>query len=258
MIIVMNNKCLRCNLATSSIRRDSSHSSEMVSQVIFGEIVEVLKQGIGDWVYIKCTWDNYKGWVDINQFDLILNEETITTPANILFDNYDKVINNRKQILISCGSIIGQEIVDQNLNVNTMNALVATDSKSRKLDLLLQLAEHFLGASYLWGGRSVWGIDCSGLMQILFRFIGVDMPRDASEQQVIGDHVAFYSEFQAGDIAFFENSDRKIVHVGMILDSHKIIHAYGSVRIDRLEENGIYNHELNKITHKLRLVKRVF
>ncbi|MFM7813326.1 MAG: C40 family peptidase [Flavobacteriales bacterium] len=119
----------------------------------------------------------------------------------------------------------------------------------------------YLGAPYLWGGRTILGIDCSGFSQVVYRILGQSIPRDAWQQAGLGEEVSFVDEAQPGDLAFFDNAEGKIIHVGLILDrledSLRIIHASGMVRIDTLDHQGIFNQETGEYSHNLRIIKRL-
>jgi gamma-D-glutamyl-L-lysine dipeptidyl-peptidase len=123
-------------------------------------------------------------------------------------------------------------------------------------ELIIKFARRYLYAPYLWGGKSPFGIDCSGFTQVVFRMAGVRLRRDASQQAEQGRLVDFVDQTQAGDLAFFENDKGKIVHVGIVMEGNQIIHAAGQVRIDRLDHQGIYNEERRLYSHKLRIIKR--
>jgi cell wall-associated NlpC family hydrolase len=122
---------------------------------------------------------------------------------------------------------------------------------------VIDVAKFYLNAPYLWGGKSVFGIDCSGLSQMVFRQFGIKLRRDAYQQAEQGELVGFLQEAKAGDLAFFDNNEGRINHVGIMMDNERIIHASGKVRIDAIDNQGIFNRELNRYTHKLRIIKRV-
>ena len=135
--------------------------------------------------------------------------------------------------------------------------VIEPGSSNITLSLLLKIARKYLNAPYLWGGRSPFGIDCSGFSQIVFKMLGVKLLRDASQQVSQGRIIDFVEQAQAGDLAFFENKKKRIAHVGIVFPDQKIIHAHGKVRIDNLDHFGIFNEENNKYTHRLRVVKRI-
>ena len=122
---------------------------------------------------------------------------------------------------------------------------------------MLSFALRFLRAPYLWGGRTPAGIDCSGFTQLIYKSIGVLIPRDASQQVELGNALDFASEAQIGDLAFFQNEEGRIVHVGMVCALGKIIHASGQVRIDKLDDTGIFNADKGQYSHHLRIIKRI-
>jgi cell wall-associated NlpC family hydrolase len=127
-----------------------------------------------------------------------------------------------------------------------------------KVAVLAKVVNKFMRAPYLWGGRSPFGVDCSGFTQVVFKTLGIRLPRDSHQQAACGNRVDFVPEAKAGDIAFFENKEGRIAHAGIIVDTGQIAHAYGHVRLDRLDHQGIYNNELKEYTHRLRVIKRLF
>ena len=120
-----------------------------------------------------------------------------------------------------------------------------------------EMTATFINTPYLWGGKSTFGCDCSGLVQTVFKFFGITLPRDAAEQVKSGDTVPFVNDAKPGDLAFFDNDEGEIIHVGILLDPKRIIHSSGWVRMDPMDQEGIYNLELGRYTHKLRTIKAV-
>lgn len=143
----------------------------------------------------------------------------------------------------------------------SLGAEIPSDSKKNKntsqKEFITKRAKDFVGVSYLWGGRSYFGIDCSGLCQVIYKAAGITLPRDAYAQAEVGRTLDFLSEIQGGDLAFFHNAEGKITHVGVMISPDEIIHAHGEVRKDILDAVGIYNAEQKKHTHTLTFVKRI-
>jgi cell wall-associated NlpC family hydrolase len=134
---------------------------------------------------------------------------------------------------------------------------MAVPPKSGGREFLVETALMYLHAPYLWGGRSPFGIDCSGFVQVVYKFSGIQLPRDAWQQAEKGDLLSFIEESAPGDLAFFDNDEGTIIHVGILLENNRIIHASGKVRIDVIDHQGIYNRDLRAYTHNLRLIKSI-
>lgn len=247
------------NLAIVPMRNEAADQSEMVNQVIFGEhfkVLEIRKK----WSKIRLAHDSYEGWICNKQWIEIeediykqLDKEVAVITTDIL-DIITK--NSPKPIVI--GSILPSYKSGHALINNEMYQFDGlTTPGFIKKEKLVENALMYLNAPYLWGGRSPLGIDCSGLTQMVYRLQGIDLPRDAYQQAELGTSLSFVEESEAGDLAFFDNTEGKITHVGIILEENYIIHASGKVRIDRIDQQGIFNTEIGNHTHKLRLIKSI-
>lgn len=248
-----------CNLAIIPLRFEPNDRSEIVSQVLFGEhfkILETQKQ----WSKIKLQYDGYEGWIDskqcqiisTEQFDLLSNApivlnadliDYITAPANLLMPIP----------LAASLSFLNHEAI----NCSKFDFEGTTTTGIKDKNNLIQTSFLYLNAPYLWGGKTPFGIDCSGFTQMVYKLNGYKLLRDASEQAMQGEPLSFIEESEPGDLAFFDNDEGKIIHVGIMMENNYIIHASGKVRIDRLDHLGIYNGEINKHTHKLRVIKKI-
>jgi gamma-D-glutamyl-L-lysine dipeptidyl-peptidase len=253
-----------CNLSAVAVRAAASNTSEMVNQLLFGEVFEILNEQ-DDFLQIRGALDKYEGYLNVSQYLPISKEEfELLQAARLQFPSQPisemEELNAGDRFFIMAGSSL-RGFSDGELNIagkryrysHPTRPAETPDNRSS----MAETAKIFLNAPYLWGGRSLFGIDCSGLMQVVFNIHGINLQRDASYQSQSGETMNLLSEAITGDLAFFDNEDGKIIHVGMVMSNHKIIHASGMVRIDNLDHHGIYNQSLKKYTHKLRLVKRV-
>lgn len=248
-----------CNLSVIPMRFEPSDRSEIVSQVLFGEHFEILEQD-KQWSKIKIHFDNYEGWIDSKQYHIISKEnyDILCNEALILNSDLVEYISAPNNILIPITLGASLSFLNHS-DINTQNyefeGLKISGVKP-KSDLI-NTAYMYLNAPYLWGGKSVFGIDCSGFTQMVYKLNGYKLLRDAAQQASQGEVLSFIEESEPGDLAFFDNEEGKIIHVGIMLENNYIIHASGKVRIDRLDHLGIYNAELNRHTHRLRVIKKI-
>jgi hypothetical protein len=250
-----------CNLSVVALRADESDKSEMINQVLFGEHFTVLENN-QNWSKIKLAFDGFEGWIDNKQFQIIseefyyqINEEQETYSREIV----DVISNTKNEILtIPVGASLPY-FNGKNFSINTVNYFFEGDTISGEQgkNSIKQFAFLFLNTPFLWGGKSPFGIDCSGFTQLVYKLCGYQLLRNASEQASQGEVLSFIEESEPGDLAFFDNEEGEIIHVGIILNNYNIIHAHGKVRIDTLDHSGIFNADLQKHTHKLRVIKKL-
>ena len=248
-----------CNLAIIPLRMEPNDRSEIVSQVLFGEHFEVLEQ-LKQWSKIKLQFDAYEGWVDTKQFQAIaeqdfnqLSNEEIVLNGDLI--DYISAANNFL-LPIPLGASLTL-LNNKGINLSKYDFEGTRISGIKPKSKIIKTAFMYLNAPYLWGGKSPFGIDCSGFTQMVYKLNGYKLFRDASQQSKQGDALSFIEESEPGDLAFFDNEEGNIIHVGIIMEDNYIIHASGKVRIDRLDHLGIYNAETNRHTHKLRVIKKV-
>lgn len=243
-----------CNLSIVPLREFPQDSSEMISQILYGEHFKVLEKR-KKWSRIRIAFDNYEGWVDNKQYLLIDKEQyTIIDKLEAQYSlELVDVLQNKKDQLLTL--IIGSSVHSSKILEHKFEGKFVS-GKQDKTELI-NTALTYMNAPYLWGGKTPFGIDCSGLTQMVYKINGYKLLRDASQQATQGDPLSFIDESEPGDLAFFDNEEGTIIHVGLIMEDHHIIHAHGKVRIDRLDQSGIYNSELRKHTHKLRVIKKM-
>lgn len=247
------------------VRISPDERNEMVNQLLFGDFVEI-KDAFENWYLIESVDDGYEGWVDKKQLQKI-TEETfnlyLSSQRYFSTDLLSKCTTkeNNTEIQLVLGSqlphLFNNTLTVENNSFSFGGNFISASKKPLKT-LIEKTAQTYLNTPYLWGGKSPFGIDCSGFVQMVYKISGIFLKRDASQQAQQGELVNFIHETQPGDLAFFENDEGIFVHVGIILDNEHIIHASGKVRIDKIDHNGIYNEQNKKYTHKLRLIKRIF
>jgi gamma-D-glutamyl-L-lysine dipeptidyl-peptidase len=252
------------NLPLVPLRESDNERSELYSQLLFGELVDIIETR-ERWLFVRNINDNYRGWVDRKMVQLLsdhdeeLREEItkhiVQVPLTICY----KTPSNEKMVLAG-GCIIHTNKTDEfilgkeSFHLNSSDLAVEAEIDGQAV---IQRALQYLNAPYLWGGKSILGIDCSGLVQVVYAMCGIQLDRDASEQVESGLPIDFLSEAKAGDLAFFENDNGKIIHVGLLLNAHQIIHASGWVKVESIDSNGIISALTGEYTHKLRVIKRL-
>lgn len=247
-----------CNISYLPLRKDPSHRSEMVSQVLLGETFDILEQQ-DLWSRLRLHFDGYEGWVENGQlqtlseaeFQELQEQETVVVPIPTL-----NLQNEHRSITAWCGSTI-YDVEQTRCRIGTEAFII--NGSFQRLDWK-HIAMSLLETPYLWGGRTTSGLDCSGFVQTVFKTQGINLPRDASQQAGKGQEVAF-EDLQEGDLAFFRNENGHITHVGIVLENDHIIHATSTggskVRIDQIRKEGIWNEELGRITHEWGCGRRV-
>ncbi len=248
-----------CNLAIIPWRAESSDRSEIVSQVLFGEHFEVLET-LKQWAKIRLQYDDYEGWVDVKQFQPITKDQydQLSQEAIILNSDLVEYITSPNNLLMPIPLGASLSFLNHaDINVSGFDFEGMRISGVKPKSNLINTSFMYLNAPYLWGGKTPFGIDCSGFTQMVYKLNGYHLLRDASQQATEGEALSFIEESEPGDLAFFDNEEGKIIHVGIIMDDNYIIHSSGKVRIDRLDHLGIYNAETNRHTHKLRVIKKM-
>lgn len=244
-----------CHLSIIPIRTTSDHTGAMISQLLYGEHYKILEYQ-KFWSRIRVAHDNCEGWIDNNQIHFI-DEGEFKTIENYKKKSYSldlvSFVNAKKSILMPI--VLGSCVSNKRLLPYTFegNSITAVQKKTN----LIQTALLYLNAPYLWGGKSPFGIDGSGLTQMVYKINGYRLLRSANEQATQGIALSFIEESEAGDLAFFDNNEGIIDHVGLIMSNNYIIHAHEKVRIDRLDHTGIFNTDLGTYTHKLRVIKKI-
>lgn len=254
------------NLSIVPVRSEPREKSEMCTQILFGEHYMILEEN-SKWCQIKLSFDGYEGWIDrkmVNELEETDLLHLTGSPAVVTTDVFNIVqpVGGYSNFLIVAGSSlpdfdpIGKTFRIGNVVYNIQGNSISSSQKEVR-EVIIENALKYFNSPYLWGGRSPFGIDCSGFTQILYKMAGISIPRDASQQAMTGENLSFVEEAHPGDLAFFDNDDGTIMHVGIIWEKNKIIHSSGKVRIDNVDHFGIFNIDTGRYTHQMRLMRRI-
>ena len=252
-----------CRLSLVPVRAETSDKAEQVTQLLFGDHYEVMDQTDDrKWLKVKINFDQYEGWIDEKQHHAISKEYyeylnqaefkiTTDVTSSILYNKSRQIILMGSMIPISSSELFKMEeqfaFIGEAKNVG----------QKREFEFLRNTAIKYLNSPYLWGGKSTFGVDCSGFTQMIFKICGYRLFRDSGQQAVQGKAVNALYEAKPGDLAFFKSKDDKINHVGILLEQDKIMHASGRVRVDHLNEEGILNQESKIYTHQFSHLRRI-
>lgn len=252
-----------CPLSVVPIRAAASDNSELCTQLLFGETFEVLEAKGKRWLKVRCQADNYVGWVRRHQVCPITPSEfqRFKTQFAYCLDLVQNITSNHQTVPITFGARLSDfdgkhfRLEDQTLAFS--GQAVAPNTLPVNSQSIRHLAAMFLQAPALAGGRSPFGIDSAGLVQLSYQIIGIMLPREAQQQVMFGDLIDFIEEAQEGDLAFFERKNGKVHHVGIIFPDQHILHVDGCVRLDRLDHYGIYQTTSGQYSHRLRVIRRI-
>ena len=260
------------------VRQEPSEGSEQLTQLLFGEVCEVLDR-LPRWTKIRSTLDGQEGWVDFKMLTpasissqevkgerlKVKGEGVISVPMAIATD-----METGEEMMLTLGTrlpsyahgtfeVLGKQYLINPTEVRGERLEVKGDEAMRREDVCA-IAQTLLNAPYLWGGKNAMGIDCSGFTQVVYAATGVNLLRNAREQITQGELVPNLAQAQPGDLAFFDHADRdpnatNISHVGLLLDNKTIIHCSGCVHVDDIDEMGIHLAD-GELTHHLVQIKR--
>jgi gamma-D-glutamyl-L-lysine dipeptidyl-peptidase len=252
-----------CTVPAAPVHVNANHTVEISNQLLFGDMLEVLDDSDRQWVRVRSLYDNYEGWVRRSQVEYVNEDIATQNDYFVAGDVVNFLSVNGASMCVPFGASlpafdgkdgrIGKLIYRYNgAAACRRNDIVPTGQR------MAELATKWLHAPYLWGGKTIMGVDCSGFSQVLFKMMGIDLLRDAWQQAGQGEAIGFLQEARCGDLAFFDDADGKIVHVGILLNEHEIIHASGRVRIDKIDNEGILNTTTGIRSHQFRIARRYF
>jgi cell wall-associated NlpC family hydrolase len=246
------------------MRIEPSEKAEMVNQLLFGDLFEILKVK-KNWLLIRSCFDFYEGYVSVSSVEIINYKQykKLITNNSFISKSYSQAViqsKNKERVIVTAGSTIPG--FNGKSSFKIAGKSYRFKGRPTKFDFLnreslVNCAIQFKNSPYLWGGRTPFGFDCSGFTQIVYKLCGFKIPRDCSKQVREGDVVTWVIEGKPGDLAFFQNNEGLINHVGILMGEGKIIHCSGKVRIDFIDHEGIINCDTKRYTHQLRVVKNL-
>ncbi|NEW83094.1 MAG: C40 family peptidase [Mariniphaga sp.] len=254
------------NLSIVPVRSEPREKSEMCTQILFGEHYTIIEEN-AKWCQVKLAFDGYEGWIDrkmvneIDEQDFLELEEIPRIVTTDVFNIVQPAGDYSNFLIVAGSSLPHFDRVAHTFKIGKVaysiqgNSIASPPNEVRVV--IIENALKYFNAPYLWGGRSPFGIDCSGFSQILYKMAGLTIPRDAVQQAMLGENLTFVEEALPGDLAFFDNEEGAIIHVGIIWEKNKIIHSSGKVRIDNVDHFGIFNIDTGRYTHQMRLMRRL-
>ncbi len=244
------------HLSVVPIREIAATNAPLVSQLLYGSVFKV-KERRKYFSRIQLKFDGFEGWISNDQYQEITESDyntitSIETPSyNQEFLNF---VTTKQGGLIPI--VMGSRLDSCSYLNHTLES-DATPPKEWDKNTLVDTALLYLNSPFLEGGCTPFGIDSAGFTQMVYKVNGKALLRTIQEQATQGEALSFIEESEPGDLAFFDDTDGIINHVGIILKDNYIIHASGSVRIDRIDHTGIFNTETRKYTHSLRVIKKI-
>jgi gamma-D-glutamyl-L-lysine dipeptidyl-peptidase len=256
----INKSIAICHVSAANVMKEASHYSALETQILFGEAITITEIK-NNWCHITANCDGYNGWVLLSQFTIVPQLPTID---NINSFTPSIAVHNQHSIYLPAGASlpncknnqvqIGDSVFTAINNCLQVNQLQWIEKN------IQEIVHSYRYVPYVWGGRTHAGIDCSGFSAMLYKYFNLPLKHEATWQSKQGTVVDFLQQAVCGDLAFFDDEEGDITHVGIMLNNAEIIHATetaGGVTIDDIDNAGIISRLTGKRTHQLRVIKRL-
>lgn len=252
-----------CRLAVVPVYDGHHDAVRQITQLLFGDHYEVLSVSSDKkHVHIRIYADRSEGWIDVKQHHSISSEyfqQINQTDYKITTEVASTVLYKKSPLTIVMGSIV--PISNSELFKIEEQFAFNGESKGlgqkRDVDFLKGIARKYLSSPCQAGGKSPFGIDDSGFVQMVYKITGFALQRDVRQQSLHGKKITTFADALPGDLLFFSEKGTTVSHVGILLDDDKVIHAYGQVRVDKVTEEGIVNPDTKIYSHLLQSVRRI-
>jgi hypothetical protein len=251
-----------CRLSVVPILKEGG-SAAQVSQLLFGDAYEVTGRSKDKlWLSIKTALDDVEGWISRNHHHSISKEyfdQIVGSDFKITLDLVSTLLYKKSPLPILLGSIVpisSAELFKMDEQFAFMGEAKSISQK-RDAEFVKSVAMKYLNAPDLTGGKSPFGICSHGLVNMVFKIAGHPLPWNIQLQSQAGKKVKDFASAKEGDIVFFKDKKGTIDHAGIIIGENKIIHSFGHVRVDHLNEEGILDAETKIYTHSLASIRRV-
>jgi hypothetical protein len=234
-----------------------------VSQLLFGDAYQVLDRSKDKlWLHIKIHFDGVEGWINLHHHHSISQDyynQIINADFKITTDVVANILYKKSPLPILMGSVVpisNSELFKMEEQF-AFNGDAKALSQKREGEFIRSIALKYLNSPEIVGGKNPFGICAQGFTQMVFKISGYHLPWDLAQQASAGKKVKDASSTKRGDLAFFKNKSGSITHAGIMLEDSKIIHPFGNVRIDLLNDEGVLNADTKVYTHSLAAIRRV-
>jgi gamma-D-glutamyl-L-lysine dipeptidyl-peptidase len=252
-----------CRLSVVSVRKEQSHQSLQVTQLLFGDHYEVVQESTNhNWLRISVYFDGSSGWIERKQHHGISKEyfeQINTSDFKITTEVCSTILYKKSPISILMGSIvpISQSELFKMDEQFAFNGESKSLGQKRDFEFLKSISLKYLNVPEQEGGKSPFGIDGYGLIQMTYKIAGYPISRVVEDLVSHGKVVKDIRDAKRGDVVLVASRKQGKISAGLLMEDNKLLHADGRVRIDQLMEDGVLDLETKIYTHELKTIVRI-